>query len=59
LGVNHVDVAASYGEAELRLGSGIKRKGKLFFLATKTGEHTVKKARQEILCSFDSCKWIR
>jgi predicted aldo/keto reductase-like oxidoreductase len=47
-GVNHVDVAASYGEAELRIGSWIKRHGKPFFLATKTGEHTVIKAREEI-----------
>lgn len=27
-GVNHVDVAASYGEAELRIGSWINRHGK-------------------------------
>ena len=33
-GVNHVDVAASYGEAELRVGDWIGRHGKPFFLAT-------------------------
>ena len=52
-GVNHVDVAASYGEAELRLGSWIRRHGKPFFLATKTGERTVNKARQGIQRSLE------
>ena len=33
-GVNHVDVAASYGHAELRLGDWIRRHGRPFFLAT-------------------------
>jgi len=52
-GVNHVDVAASYGEAELRVGNWISRHGKPFFLATKTGERTVKKAREEIQRSLE------
>ncbi len=53
MGVNHVDVAASYGEAELRVGSWIKRHGKSFFLATKTGERTAIKARDQIHLSLD------
>jgi aryl-alcohol dehydrogenase-like predicted oxidoreductase len=53
LGVNHVDVAASYGEAELRLGSWIKRHGKTFFLATKTGERILEKAREEFQRSLE------
>ena len=53
VGVNHVDVAASYGEAELRIGSWISRHGKTFFLATKTGERTVNKARVEIHRSLE------
>lgn len=53
MGVNHVDVAASYGEAELRLGSWIGRHGKRFFLATKTGERTADKARVEIQRSLE------
>jgi len=53
LGVNHVDVAASYGDAELRVGSWISRHGRPFFLATKTGERTAKKAREEILRSLE------
>ena len=52
-GVNHVDVAASYGEAELRIGSWINRHGKPFFLATKTGERTANKAREEIHRSLE------
>lgn len=52
-GVNHVDVAASYGEAELRVGDWIRRHGVPFFLATKTGERTAPKAREEFLRSLE------
>jgi aryl-alcohol dehydrogenase-like predicted oxidoreductase len=37
-GVNHIDVAASYGDAELRLAPWMARHRDRFFLATKTGE---------------------
>ena len=52
-GVNHVDTAASYGDAELRLGSWIKRHERPFFLATKTGQRTADKAREEIHRSLE------
>lgn len=52
-GVNHVDTAASYGQAELRLGSWIQRHGRPFFLATKTGERSAVKAREEIHRSLE------
>lgn len=52
-GVNHVDVAASYGEAELRVGDWINRHGRPSFLATKTGERTAEKARKEIHHSLE------
>lgn len=52
-GINHVDVAASYGDAELRVGSWINRHGKSFFLATKTGERTRAKAREELHRSLE------
>ena len=55
-GVNHVDVAASYGDAELRLGDWISRHGKPFFLATKTGERIADKAREELQRSLDRLK---
>lgn len=52
-GVNHVDVAASYGNAEVRLGDWIRRHGRPFFLATKTGERTAAKASAEIKRSLE------
>jgi aryl-alcohol dehydrogenase-like predicted oxidoreductase len=52
-GVNHIDTAASYGEAEVRIGSWIKRHGKNFFLGTKTGERTRLAARQELERSLE------
>jgi aryl-alcohol dehydrogenase-like predicted oxidoreductase len=52
-GVNHIDVAASYGEAELRIAPWLKREPKRFFLATKTGERTAKRAREELQRSLD------
>lgn len=52
-GVNHVDTAASYGESEVRLGSWIKRHGRPSFLATKTGERTAAKAREEFHRSLE------
>jgi aryl-alcohol dehydrogenase-like predicted oxidoreductase len=47
-GINHIDTAASYGDSELRLGPWMARYRKDFFLATKTGERTYPKAREEI-----------
>ncbi len=35
-GINHIDVAASYGDAELRVGPWMDRHRDQFFLATKT-----------------------
>ncbi|MBN1440441.1 MAG: aldo/keto reductase [Anaerolineales bacterium] len=52
-GVNHIDVAASYGEAELRVGPWMKRQRGDFFLATKTGERGRTKARDEIRRSLE------
>ena len=47
-GVNHLDVAASYGEAELRLAPWLVGRRGDFFLATKTGERTGDAARAEL-----------
>jgi aryl-alcohol dehydrogenase-like predicted oxidoreductase len=52
-GVNHIDTAASYGEAELRIGPWMARHRPHFFLATKTGERTYQKARDEIHRSLE------
>ena len=52
-GINHIDVAASYGDAELRVASWLKRHPDTFFVATKTGERTYRAARDEIHRSLD------
>jgi len=52
-GVNHIDTAASYGDAELRIAPWLKREPKRFFLATKTGERRAKRAREELHRSLD------
>jgi aryl-alcohol dehydrogenase-like predicted oxidoreductase len=52
-GINHIDVAASYGEAELRVAPWLRRNPGTFFLATKTGERSYAAAREEIRRSLD------
>jgi aryl-alcohol dehydrogenase-like predicted oxidoreductase len=47
-GVNHIDVAASYGDAELRIATWLRRHPDTFFVATKTGKRTYREAREEI-----------
>ena len=52
-GINHIDTAASYGDAELRLGPWIEAHREEFFLATKTGERTRALAFEEIERSLE------
>jgi aryl-alcohol dehydrogenase-like predicted oxidoreductase len=52
-GVNHIDVAASYGDAELRIATWLRRHPDTFFVATKTGKRTYREAREEIRRSLD------
>ncbi|MBW1848853.1 MAG: aldo/keto reductase, partial [Deltaproteobacteria bacterium] len=52
-GVNHIDVAASYGDAELRVGAWMPKYRDQFFLATKTGERTAKGAKESIQRSLE------
>ena len=47
-GINHIDTARSYGDAELRLGPWMETHRDRFFLATKTGERTREGAKREI-----------
>ncbi len=51
-GINHIDVAASYGDAELRIANWLKGDHE-FFVATKTGERTYAAAREQIRRSLD------
>lgn len=52
-GVNHVDTAASYGDAELRLAPFLNRHRRELFLATKTGQRTAAGARAELERSLE------
>jgi len=52
-GINHIDVAASYGEAEDRLGPWLKNHRDEVFLATKTGERTYQPAYDQIRRSLE------
>lgn len=47
-GVNHIDTARNYGDAELRIGPWMKRYRDHFFLATKTQQRTYAEAKREI-----------
>ena len=53
-GVNHIDTAASYGDAELRIAPWLHGAGReRFFVATKTGRRTYREARDEIRLSLE------
>ncbi|WP_248925822.1 aldo/keto reductase [Paenibacillus hamazuiensis] len=52
-GINHFDTAASYGDAELRMGPLMKKYHNKLFLATKTGERTKDKAKEQIYRSLE------
>ncbi|MDX6309267.1 MAG: hypothetical protein QOI06_2313 [Nocardioidaceae bacterium] len=51
-GINHFDVAADYGEAELRLGPWMSETRDRIFLATKTGKRDRESAWREIHASL-------
>jgi aryl-alcohol dehydrogenase-like predicted oxidoreductase len=52
-GINHIDCAASYGEAELRLAPWLQRHRERFFLATKTGDRSGDEARRSLERSLE------
>lgn len=47
-GINHIDVAADYGDAELRVGAWMGKHRDHFFLASKTSARTAQEASQSI-----------
>jgi aryl-alcohol dehydrogenase-like predicted oxidoreductase len=51
-GINHIDVAPSYGQAELRIGPWIPRERQHFFLGCKTTERTKEGAWNEMQASL-------
>src|SRR5437762_4714929 len=52
-GVNHIDTAASYGDAELRIAPWLKQRPDTFFLASKTGKRDYAGAKEEIHRSLE------
>ncbi|MGI9332780.1 MAG: aldo/keto reductase [Gammaproteobacteria bacterium] len=52
-GVNHIDTAPRYGDAELRIGAWMRAHRNDFFLATKTGQRTYVGAREEFQRSLE------
>ena len=52
--IDHIDTAASYGDAELRIAPWLARLGRdRFFVATKTGKRPYAEARDEIKRSLE------
>ena len=52
-GINHIDTAASYGDAELRVAPWLAQHRDHFFVATKTGQRDRAGAHEEIRRSLD------
>lgn len=52
-GVNHIDTAPRYGDAELRIGPWMSEHRHEFFLATKTDDRTREGAREQIHRSLE------
>jgi aryl-alcohol dehydrogenase-like predicted oxidoreductase len=52
-GVNHIDTAASYGDAELRIAPWLKQHPDTFFVATKTDKRDYKSAKDQFHRSIE------
>ncbi len=52
-GINHLDCAASYGDAELRLAPFLADHRSEFFLATKTHQRSASEARRSVEHSLE------
>ena len=52
-GINHIDTAPGYGDAEVRLGPWMKHHRDQFFLATKTNKRKYQDAREQFYESLD------
>lgn len=55
-GINHIDVAPSYGEAEVRLGTWLQRHSREIFLGCKTQARDKSSAWESIKRSLDRLK---
>lgn len=52
-GVNHIDTAPRYGNAEICVGNWMKRYREHFFLATKVDQVSYKEAKEQLYRSLD------
>jgi aryl-alcohol dehydrogenase-like predicted oxidoreductase len=52
-GINHIDVARMYGDAEERIGPWMEKHRDQFFLATKTRKRGYKDAWEDLQCSLE------
>jgi aryl-alcohol dehydrogenase-like predicted oxidoreductase len=52
-GVNHIDVAPTYGDAEVKLGKWVKEYRDDIFVGCKTGKRTKKEAKKELHQSLE------
>jgi aryl-alcohol dehydrogenase-like predicted oxidoreductase len=52
-GVNHIDVAPTYGDAEARLGKWVREYRGDLFVACKTGKRTKEEATEELRSSLE------
>ena len=52
-GINHIDTAPRYGDAEICVGRWMKHQRERFFLATKTDQNTYEGAREQFHRSLD------
>src|SRR6266581_9601437 len=52
-GVNHIDVASSYGDAELRIAPWLARYRSQFYVATKADARSVREAKEELHRSLE------
>ena len=52
-GVNHIDTAPAYGDAELRVGEWMKRHRDRFFLATKVNYRSYQECKEQFYRSLD------
>jgi predicted aldo/keto reductase-like oxidoreductase len=52
-GVNHIDVASSYGDAELRIAPWLARYRAQFYVATKTDARTAQEAKEDLQRSLE------
>ena len=58
-GVNHIDTAPRYGDAELRIGPWMDRHRDAFFLATKTDQWSFEGAKAQIRRSLERLRTDR